>query len=134
MQFCRNSNPPVGASPALSISFSQTKKGQPKLPKMPCVLITSRKTYGFFRLCESFQIKNPNPAKNTNMRLTVSTPAITTLSKNMTRLLQLPCCDGIKLSKQAGENIDRDQCRPITGAGPGVKEGETDLHQLMQWV
>src|SRR3990167_8778433 len=28
------------------------KKGQPKLPKMPCVLITSRKNYGL-RLCES---------------------------------------------------------------------------------
>ncbi len=102
-----------------SNSFLQAKKGQPKLPKMPCVLITSRKNYGYFRLCESFQIKSPNPAKNTNMRLTVSTPAITTLSKNMTRLLYLPCCDRAKLTKQAGENIDRDQCRPRLGKRKG---------------
>jgi hypothetical protein len=95
------------------------KKGQPKLPKMPCVLIASRKTYGFFRLCESFQIKNPNPAKNRTMRLTVSTPAITTLSKNMTRLLHLLGCDGAKLTKRAGANIDRDQCCPR----PGLKAG-----------
>jgi hypothetical protein len=92
---------------------------------MPCVLITSRKTYGFFRLCESFQIKNPNPAKKTNMRLTVSTPAITTLSKNMTRLLLLPCCDRAKLPKWAGENIDRDQCRPGSGAESGnIEKGK----------
>jgi hypothetical protein len=80
-----------------------------------------KKDLRFFPLVRVLPDKNPNPAKNTNMRLTVSTPAITTLSKNMT-LLQLPCCDGIKLSKQAGENIDRDQCGRITDAGPGVKE------------
>jgi hypothetical protein len=54
------------------------------------------------------------------MRPTVSTPAITTLSKNMTGLLHLPCCDGAKLTNQAGEKIDRDQWHPRQG----VKEGE----------
>jgi hypothetical protein len=44
------------------------KKGQPKSPKMPCVLIKPGKTY-FLRLCASFQIKNPNPAKNRTMSL-----------------------------------------------------------------
>jgi hypothetical protein len=53
------------------------------------------------------------------MRLTVSTPAITTLSKNMTRLLYLPCCDRAKLIKRAGENIDRDQCRHKLGERKG---------------
>jgi hypothetical protein len=97
--------------PGIDPLFNRQKKGQPKLPKMPCVLIASRKTYGFFRLCASFQIKNPNPAKNRTMRLTVSTPANTTLSKNMTGLLRLPCCDGAKLTNQAGGEIDRDQYR-----------------------
>jgi hypothetical protein len=53
------------------------------------------------------------------MRLTVSTPAITTLSKNMTGLLDLPCCDRAKLTKQAEEEIDLDQDRPR----PDLKEG-----------
>jgi hypothetical protein len=54
------------------------------------------------------------------MRLTVSTPAITTLSKNMTSLLHLPCCDRAKLTNQTGEKIDRGQCRPRMG----LKEGK----------
>ena len=86
---------------------------------MPCVLITSGKNYDL-RLCESFQIKSPNPAKNITMRLTVSTPANTTLSKNMTGLQDLLCCDRAKLTKQAQKKIDLDQCRPR----PDVNEGK----------
>ena len=87
------------------------KKGQPKSPKMPCVLIQSRKDY-FLRLCASFQIKNPNPAKNRTMRPTVRTPANTTLSKNMTvASWPLLCCDGAKLTNRAGAEIDQDQVR-----------------------
>jgi hypothetical protein len=54
------------------------------------------------------------------MRPTVSTPAITTLSRNMLALLQLPCCDGAKVTNRAEEKIDRDQYRPRRG----VKKGE----------
>jgi hypothetical protein len=83
VQFRRNSNPPLGANPALSISFSQTKKGDRSRPKcLACSLHLERLTV--FPLVRVLPDKNPNPAKNTNMRLTVSTPAITTLSKNMT--------------------------------------------------
>jgi hypothetical protein len=53
------------------------------------------------------------------MRPTVSTPAITTLSKNMTSLLHLPCCDRAKLTNQTEEKIDRDQCRPRQGVKKG---------------
>ncbi|CAN1599563.1 hypothetical protein LOY35_06935 [Pseudomonas sp. B21-028] len=66
------------------------KKGRPKSPKMPCVLVAAGKTYGFLRLCASFQMNNPKTAKNTNMKPTVNIPANTTLSKNMIGLLVPP--------------------------------------------
>jgi hypothetical protein len=66
----------------------------------------------FLRLFASFQIKNPNPAKNRTMRPTVRTPANTTLSKNMTvASWPLLCCDGAKLTNRAGAEIDQDQVR-----------------------
>ncbi|MBT2342208.1 hypothetical protein J7E36_24090, partial [Pseudomonas fluorescens] len=75
------------------------KKGRPKSPKMPCVLVVAGKTYGFLRLWASFQMNNPNPAKNTNMRPTVNTPANTTLSKNMTGLLVLPLLRWVQVNQ-----------------------------------
>ena len=87
----------------------QTKKWATEVALNALRARVSGKTCDYLRLCESLQIKNPNPAKNRIMRLTVSTPAITTLSKNMTRLLHLACCDRAKLTNQTGEKIDRDQ-------------------------
>ncbi|WLH15592.1 hypothetical protein PSH58_22150 [Pseudomonas hefeiensis] len=75
------------------------KKGRPKSPKMPCVLVVAGKTYGFLRLCASFQMNNPKPAKNTTMRPTVNTPANTTLSKNMTGLLILPLLRWVQVNQ-----------------------------------
>ena len=51
--------------------------------------------------------------------LTVSTPANTTLSINMTGLLHLPCCDRAKLIEKADGKIDEDQCRPQRGVKKG---------------
>ena len=62
------------------------KKGATEVaPK--CLACSSIQKNHFLRLFASFQIKNPNPAKNRTMRPTVRTPANTTLSKNMTGLL-----------------------------------------------
>ena len=86
---------------------------------MPCVLIKPGKTY-FLRLFASFQIKNPNPAKNRTMSPTVRTPANTTLSKNMTvASWPLLCCDGAKLTNRAGAEIDQDQVRTTQKAKAG---------------
>ena len=93
------------------------KKGNRSRPK--CLACSSIQKNHFLRLFASFQIKNPNPAKNRTMRPTVSTPAKTTLSKNMTGLLNLLCCDGTKLTKHAGAIIDQDQVRPTQNAKEG---------------
>ncbi len=62
------------------------KKGATEVaPK--CLACPSIQKNHFLRLCASFQIKNPNPAKNRTISPTVRTPANTTLSKNMTGLL-----------------------------------------------
>ena len=49
---------------------------------MPCVLVYPKGQRGL-RLFESFQMKMPRPAKKATINPTVTTPAITTLSKNM---------------------------------------------------
>jgi hypothetical protein len=66
---------------------------------MPCVLVAAGKTYGFLRLCASFQMNNPKTAKNTNMKPTVNIPANTTLSKNMTDLLVLPLLRWVQVNQ-----------------------------------
>ena len=113
----KNGSTPKPQEPGRPTGRQGKKKGQPKSPKMPCVLINPEES--LLALIRVLPDKNSNPAKNRTMRPTVSTPAKTTLSKNMTGLLNLLCCDGAKLTKHAGAIIDQDQVRPTQNAKEG---------------
>ena len=75
---------------------------------MPCVLVYL-KGQRPLRLFESFQMKMPRPAKKATINPTVTTPAITTLSKNMLASIRVPLSDGAKLTNLRAGKIDRCQ-------------------------
>ncbi|UDI95757.1 hypothetical protein I5961_06425 [Pseudomonas sp. IAC-BECa141] len=80
--FTKNTQSMVGQKAA-----RKTKKRATEVAQNALRAHQIQKNQRFLRLFASFQIKNPNPAKNRTIRPTVRTPANTTLSKNMTGLL-----------------------------------------------